>query len=165
MFRTVFYKIEDRSRMITEKVVSIPQFEQLMKDGLKNSFEKSIKDLRRHPISYEDISDEAAKCKCTVTIALTYEDNTIISTARLLCPSSGKCEINMVYTNPDYRGQGYATKTVKKLTKKARGRVYLIVKKNNPAAIRSYTKAGFICNKEEKGYYTMVYKQRQTRKK
>ena len=151
--------------MITEKVVSIPQFEQIMKDGLKDSFEKSIKDLRRHPVSYEHIVDEAAKDKRTTTIALTYEDKTIISTARLLCPSAGKCEINMVYTNPDYRGQGYATKTVKKLTKKAKGRVYLIVKKNNTAAIRSYTKAGFIFDKGEKGYLTMVYKQRQTRKK
>jgi ribosomal protein S18 acetylase RimI-like enzyme len=43
--------------------------------------------------------------------------------------------------------------------------VYLIVKKNNTAAIRSYTKAGFIFDKGEKGYLTMVYKQRQTRKK
>jgi predicted GNAT family acetyltransferase len=150
--------------MITEKVVSIPQFEQIMKDGLKGSFEKSIKDLRRHPVSYERIVDEAAKNKGTTTIALTYEDTTLISTARLLCPSTGRCEINMVYTNPDYRGKGYATKTVKKLTRKAKGRVFLIVKKNNNAAIKSYTKAGFICEKEEKGYYTMVYKQRQTRK-
>ena len=152
--------------MITEKVVSIPKFEQIMKDGLKDSYEKSIKDLRRHthPVSYEDIVDEAAKDKGTTTIALTYEGKTLISTARLLCPSAGKCEITMVYTNQDYRGQGYATKIVKKLIKKAKGEVYLIVKKNNLAAIRTYTKAGFICKKEEKGYYTMIYKQNQTRK-
>ena len=150
--------------MITEKAFSIPQFEQIMKDGLKSSFEKSIKDLRRHPVSYEDIVDEAAKNKGTTTIALTYEDKTLISSARLVCPSAGRCEINMVYTSPAYRGQGYATKNVKKLTKKAKGRVFLVVKKNNNAAIRSYTKAGFVCEKEEKGYSTMVYKQRQTRK-
>jgi predicted GNAT family acetyltransferase len=151
--------------MITEKVISIVQFEELMKNGLKNSFEQCIKELRRHPVSYEDIVDEAAKDKRTTKIALIYEDTTVISTARLLCEPSGKCEINMVYTNPDYRGQDYATKIVKKLTKKAKGKAYLIVKKNNLAAIRSYTKAGFVCNKEEKGYYTMIYKQKQTRKK
>ena len=142
--------------MITEKIVSILQFDKLMKNGLKNSFEKSIKDLRRHPVSYEDILDEADKDKRTTKIALIYEDKTLISTARLLCPSTGSCEINMVYTNPAYRGQGYATKIVKKLTKKAKGQAYLIVKKNNIAAIRSYMKAGFVFNKEEKGYYTMV---------
>ena len=120
--------------MITEKVVSILQFDQLMKNGLKDSFEKSIKDLRGHPVSYEDILDEASKDKRTTKIALTYEDSTIISTARLLCPSSGRCEINMVYTNPAYRGQGYAVKNVKKLTKKAKGKVYLIVDKDNTSA-------------------------------
>ena len=60
--------------MITEKVVSILQFDQLMKNGLKDSFEKSIKDLRGHPVSYEDILDEASKDKRTTKIALTYED-------------------------------------------------------------------------------------------
>lgn len=151
--------------MIIEKVVSIIQFEELMKNGLKDSFEKSIKDLRGHPVSYQDILDEAAKDKRTTKIALTYEDSTIISTARLLCPSTGRCEINMVYTNPVYRGQGYAVKTVKKLTKKAKGKVYLIVDKDNTSAKKSYTKAGFIFKKKHNGYDVMVYKQKQTRKK
>jgi GNAT superfamily N-acetyltransferase len=157
-------KTHKNRKMITEKVISILQFEELMKNGLKKSFEQCIKDLRRGQFSYEDILDEAAKDKRTTKIALIYEDTTVISTARLLCESAGMCEINMVYTNPEYRAQGYATKIVKKLIKKAKGQVYLIVKKNNLAAIRTYKKEGFICKKEEKGYYTMIYKQNQTRK-
>jgi len=90
--------------MIEEKIVSIPQFKHLMKTGLKESFEASIKDLRGYNISYKNIINEAAK------IALTHDGTKVISTARLLCPSAGRCEINMVYTNPAYRGQGYAMK-------------------------------------------------------
>ena len=152
--------------MISEKIVSIPQFEQLMKTGLKESFENSIKDLRGHCVSYENIVNEAAKDKRTSKIALTHDGSKVISTARLLCPSTdkGRCEINMVYTNPAYRGQGYAMKSVKKLTKKAKGKVYLIVKKNNTSAKRCYTKAGFVFNKMDNGYTRMIYKTKQTRK-
>lgn len=150
--------------MVIEKIVSISQFEQLMKTGLKESFEKSIKDLRGHEVSYEDIMNEAAKEKRTTKIALTYDGTTVISTARLLCPPTGRCEINMVYTNPAYRGQGYAMKSVKKLTKKAKRKVYLIVKKNNTSAKRCYAKAGFVFSREDNGYDRMVYKKKQTRK-
>jgi len=150
--------------MISEKIVSIPQFEHLIKTGLKESFEKSIKDLRGHEVSYEDIMNEAAKEKRTTKIALTYDGTTVISTARLLCPPTGRCEINMVYTNPAYRGQGYAMKSVKKLTKKAKRKVYLIVKKNNTSAKRCYAKAGFVFSREDNGYDRMVYKKKQTRK-
>jgi len=150
--------------MISEKIVSVPQFEHLMKTGLKESFEDSVKDLRGHSVSYENISKEAAKDKRNTKIALTYDGTTVISTARLLCPSAGRCEINMVYTNPAYRGQGYAMKSVKKLTKKAKGSVYLIVKKANTSAIRCYTKAGFVFSREDNGYDRMVYKKKQTRK-
>ena len=150
--------------MVIEKIVSISQFEQLMKTGLKESFEKSIKDLRGHEVSYEDIMNEAAKEKRTTKIALTYDGTTVISTARLLCPPTGRCEINMVYTNPAYRGQGYAMKSVKKLTKKAKRKVYLIVKKNNTSAKRCYAKAGFVFSKKDNGYDRMVYKKKQTRK-
>ena len=150
--------------MISEKIVSVPQFEHLMKSGLKESFETSIKDLRGHFVSYKNISNEAAKDKRNTKIALTYDGLTVISTARLLCPDKGRCEINMVYTNPVYRGQGYAMKSVKKLTKKAKGKVYLIVKKNNRSAKRCYTKAGFVFNKMDNGYNRMIYKTKQTRK-
>ena len=150
--------------MISEKIVSIPQFEHLIKTGLKESFENSIKDLRGHSVSYENIVNEAAKDKRTTQIALTYDGTTVISTARLLCPSTGRCEINMVYTNPAYRGQGYAMKSVKKLTKKAKRKVYLIVKKNNTSAKRCYAKAGFVFSKKDNGYDRMVYKKKQTRK-
>jgi ribosomal protein S18 acetylase RimI-like enzyme len=150
--------------MVIEKIVSISQFEQLMKTGLKETFEKSIKDLRGHKVSYEDIMNEAAKEKRTTKIALTYDGTTVISTARLLCPPTGRCEINMVYTNPAYRGQGYAMKSVKKLTKKAKRKVYLIVKKNNTSAKRCYAKAGFVFSREDNGYDRMVYKKKQTRK-
>ena len=152
--------------MISEKIVSVPQFEHLMKSGLKESFETSIKDLRGHCVSYENISNEAAKDKRKTKIALTYDGSTVISTARLLCPSTdkGRCEINMVYTNPAYRGKGYAMKSVKKLTKKAKGKVYLKVKKKNTSAKRCYTKAGFIFNKMDNGYERMIYKTKQTRK-
>jgi predicted GNAT family acetyltransferase len=150
--------------MVIEKIVSISQFEQLMKTGLKESFEKSIKDLRGHKVSYEDIMNEAAKEKRTTKIALTYDGTTVISTARLLCPPTGRCEINMVYTNPAYRGQGYAMKSVKKLTKKAKKKVYLIVKKNNTSAKRCYSKAGFVFSKIDNGYNQMVFKKNQTRK-
>jgi predicted GNAT family acetyltransferase len=150
--------------MIEEKIVSIPQIKHLMKTGLKESFEASIKDLRGHNVSYKDIMNEAAKDKRTTKIALTHDGSTVISTARLLCPPTGRCEINMVYTNPAYRGQGYAMKSVKKLTKKAKGRIYLIVKKNNVSAKRCYTKAGFVFNKKDNGYDRMVYKKKQTRK-
>ena len=152
--------------MLSEKIVSIPQFEHLMKTGLKESFENSIKDLRGHSVSYENIVNEAAKDKRTTKIALTYDGTTVISTARLLCPSTdkGRCEINMVYTNPAYRGQGYAMKSVKKLTKKAKRKVYLIVKKNNTSAKRCYAKAGFVFSKKDNGYDRMVYKKKQTRK-
>jgi hypothetical protein len=44
--------------MVIEKIISISQFEQLMKTGLKESFEKSIKDLRGHEVSYEDIIND-----------------------------------------------------------------------------------------------------------
>ena len=150
--------------MIEEKILSIPQFNHLMKTGLKESFESSIKDLRGHNVSYENIINEASKDKRTTKIALTYDGTTVISTARLLCPDKGRCEINMVYTNPAYRGQGYAMKSVKRLTKKAKGRVYLIVKKNNVSAKRCYTKAGFVFSKKDDGYDRMVYKKKQTRK-
>ena len=150
--------------MISEKIVSIPQFEQLMKTGLKESFETSIKDLRGHPVTSENIVNEAAKDTRNTKIALTYDGSTVISTARLLCPSAGRCEINMVYTNPAYRGQGYAMKSVKRLTKKAKGKVYLIVKKNNTSAKRCYTKADFVFNKMDNGYERMIYKTKQTRK-
>ena len=150
--------------MIEEKILSIPQFNHLMKTGLKESFESSIKDLRGHCVSYENIINEASKDKRTTKIALTYDGTTVISTARLLCPDKGRCEINMVYTNPAYRGQGYAMKSVKRLTKKAKGRVYLIVKKNNVSAKRCYTKAGFVFSKKDDGYDRMVYKKKQTRK-
>ena len=150
--------------MISEKIVTVPQFEHLMKSGLKESFETSIKDLRGHFVSYKNISNEAAKDTRNTKIALTYDGSTVISTARLLCPDKGRCEINMVYTNPAYRGQGYAMKSVKKLTKKAKGKVYLIVKKNNRSAKRCYTKAGFVFNKMDNGYNRMIYKIKQTRK-
>jgi len=150
--------------MISEKIVSMPQFEQLMKSGLKESFETCVKDLRGHCVSYENIINEASKDKRTTKIALTHDGSTVISTARLLCPDKGRCEINMVYTNPAYRGQGFAMKSVKKLTKKAKGRVYLIVNKNNVSAKRCYTKAGFVSSKKDDGYDRMVYKKKQTRK-
>jgi predicted GNAT family acetyltransferase len=150
--------------MVIEKIVSISQIDQLMTYGLKESFENSIEDLRGHPVSYKDIVNEAAKDKRTTKIALTYEGTTVISTARLLCPPTGRCEINMVYTNPAYRGQGYAMKSVKRLTKKAKGKVYLIVKKNNVSAKRCYTKAGFVFSKIDNGYNRMVFKKKQTRK-
>jgi len=150
--------------MIEEKIISIPQFKHLMKTGLKESFEASVKDLRGHNVSYKDIMNEATKDKRTTKIALTHDGSTIISTARLLCPDKGRCEINMVYTNPAYRGQGYAMKSVKRLTKKTKGRVYLIVKKNNVSAKRCYTKAGFVFSKKDDGYDRMVFKTKQTRK-
>jgi len=150
--------------MISEKIVSIPQFKHLMKSGLKESFEASIKDLRGHCVSYENIINEAAKDKRTTKIALTHDGTKVISTARLLCPDKGRCEINMVYTNPAYRGQGYAMKSVKRLTKKAKGKVYLIVKKNNTSAKRCYKKAGFVFSKIDNGYNRMVFKKNQTRK-
>ena len=106
--------------MIHEKIVSVAEFAQLMKNGLKNSFEQSIRDLRRDKSTYTNILDEANKDTRTTKIALTYDGATLISSARLLCPTSGRCEINMVYTNPAYRGQGYAVKSIKKLTKKAK---------------------------------------------
>jgi len=150
--------------MIEEKIVSIPQFKHLMKTGLKESFEASVKDLRGHNVSYKDIMNEATKDKRTTKIALTHDGTKVISTARLLCPDKGRCEINMVYTNPAYRGQGYAMKSVKRLTKKAKGKVYLIVKKNNVSAKRCYTKAGFVFSKIDNGYNRMVFKKNQTRK-
>ena len=150
--------------MIEEKIVSIPQFELLMKSGLKESFETCVKDLRGYNVSYENIINEAAKDKRTTKIALTHDGTKVISTARLLCPDKGRCEINMVYTNPAYRGQGYAMKSVKRLTKKAKGKVYLIVKKNNTSAKRCYKKAGFVFSKIDNGYNRMIFKTNQTRK-
>ena len=148
-----------------DKILSVQQFERLMKTGLKESFEKSITDFRGHPVSYQDILEEAKKEKRKTNLMLTHEDKTIISTARLLCPPSGKCEINMIYTNPKYRGQGYAMKSVKKLTQKAKGKVFLIVKKNNTSAKKCYSKAGFELNGMNNGYEKMVFKRKkQTRK-
>ena len=148
-----------------EKILSVQQFEELMEGDLKKSFEKSITDFRGHPVSYQDILEEAEKEKRKTNFMLTHEGKTIISTARLLCPSSGKCEINMIYTNPKYRGQGYAMRSVKKLTQKAKGKVFLIVKKNNTSAKKCYTKAGFKLNGTNNGYEKMVFKsKKQTRK-
>ena len=150
--------------MIQEKIISVAEFDQLMKNGLKKSFEKSLRDLRRDKSTYKSILNEATKDKRATKIALTYEGAKLISSARLLCPKTGLCEINMVYTNPAYRGQGYAMKSVKKLTKKAKNKVFLIVKKNNTSAKKCYTKAGFVSTAEEGKYQKMVYKQQQTRK-
>ena len=148
-----------------DKILSIQQFERLMKTGLKESFEKSITDFRGHPVSYKDILEEAEKEKRKTNLILTHEGKTIISTARLLCPDKGRCEINMVYTNPKYRGQGYAMRSVKKLTQKAKGKVFLIVKKNNTSAKKCYSKAGFELNGMNNGYEKMVFKRKkQTRK-
>jgi predicted GNAT family acetyltransferase len=149
-----------------EEILSVPQFEQRMKTSLKKSFENSIKDFRRQTrFKYQDLIKEAAKDTRKTQFILTHEGNTIISTARLLCPATGKCEINMVYTNPKYRGQGYAMKSVKRLTQKAKGQVFLTVKKNNTSAIKCYTKAGFKIFGKEDGNEKMVFKgKNQTRK-
>jgi len=148
-----------------DKILSVQQFERLMKTDLKESFEDSVKDLRGHCVSYENIVNEAAKDKRKTKIALTYDGSTVVSTARLLCPDKGRCEINMVYTNPKYRGQGYAMRSVKKLTQKAKEKVFLIVKKNNTSAKKCYSKAGFELNGMNNGYEKMVFKRKkQTRK-
>jgi ribosomal protein S18 acetylase RimI-like enzyme len=56
-------------------------------------------------------------------------------------------------------------KSVKKLTQKAKGKVFLIVKKNNTSAKKCYSKVGFELNGMNNGYEKMVFKRKkQTRK-
>jgi RimJ/RimL family protein N-acetyltransferase len=148
--------------MISEKIVSISQFEQLMKSGLKESFEDSVKDLRGHCVSYENIVNEAAKDKRKTKIALTYDGSTVISTARLLCPDKGRCEINMVYTNPKYRNKKICQENIKLLIELTSDKynIYtyeLDVETNNESAIKCYKKNGFIfVENTSRGIFTKV---------
>ena len=142
-----------------ESYIGISEFEELMKGKLKTSFEECIKDMRRQTrFFYTDIINESKKFDGTTKLFLIHTPTTIIFTARVKCNSEG-CEINMVYTNPKFRGQGYCSKSIQKIVKKIRGKkIFLEVNKKNAAAISCYEKAGFVKTKTVGTADTMVYK-------
>jgi predicted GNAT family acetyltransferase len=149
--------------MATESLLSISQFEKLMNSPLKESFEECIRDFRKEKrFTFERIIEESKKDTRITKIFLIYEGNTIIFTARLLCDST--CEINMVYTNPLYRGQGYCVNSLRKLVKKTKKKIYLGVRKKNKPAIGCYEKVGFVFSRVENGDNIMIYKRAMTRK-
>ena len=141
--------------MIKERLLSISQFLNLS-SNLKESFEKCIQDFRKDKLfRVEDLIEES-KDKRITKIFLIYEGDTIIFTARLLCGST--CEINMVYTNPLYRGKGYCFSGLKKLVRKTKKQIYLGVSKKNKPAIACYEKVGFVFSKVKNGDSIMNYK-------
>ena len=149
--------------MITESLLSISQFEKLMNSNLKESFEECIRDFRKEKLFvFGKIIEESKKDTRTTKIFLIYQGNTIIFTARLLCGST--CEINMVYTNPLYRGQGYCASGLRKLVKRTKKPIYLGVRKKNKPAIGCYEKVGFVFSRVENGDNIMIYKRAMTRK-
>jgi predicted GNAT family acetyltransferase len=145
-----------------EVLLSISQFEKLMDTKLRKSFEECIRDFRKEKLfKVENVIEEAEKDKRITKIFLIYEGDTVIFTSRLLCGST--CEINMVYTNPLYRGQGYCFSGLRKVLRKTKKQIYLGVRKNNKPAIACYEKVGFLFSKVEKGDNIMIYK-KMTRK-
>lgn len=144
-----------------EILLSISQFENLMSTNLKESFEKCIRDFRKDKLfRVEDLIKESKKDKRITKIFLIYQGDTIIFTSRLLCGLT--CEINMVYTNPLYRGQGYCFSGLRKLVQKTKKQIYLGVSKKNKPAISCYEKVGFVFTKEKGDI--MMYKRSMTRK-
>lgn len=139
-----------------ESLLTISQFKKL-KSKLKESFEECIRDFRKDTLFvFEDLIEESKIDTRITKIFLIYEGDTIIFTSRLLCGST--CEINMVYTNPLYRGQGYCFYGLQKLVMKTKKQIYLGVKKRNKPAIACYEKVGFVFSKVENGDNIMIYK-------
>ena len=152
----------------TLKLVNISDFIKLMDGGLAKSFESGIKDLRNQTrFSYTDIVKESEKDSRDVRIALLISGNTVIFVTRVLKKGT-TVEINMVYTNPKFRGKGYCKNTLKKIIQKTRAvNFFLDVKKNNIPAISCYEKIGFIHGKVSGSILHMTYKKgsNATRKK
>jgi GNAT superfamily N-acetyltransferase len=146
-----------------ESLLSISEFEKLMNSKLKESFGECIRDFRgeKYCVS-EQIIKESKEDTRTTKIFLIYEGDTVIFMARLLCGS--RCEINMVYTNPLYRGQRYCVNGLRKLVRKTKKPIYLGVRKKNKPAIGCYEKVGFVFSKVENGDNIMIYKKSMTRK-
>jgi len=74
------------------------------------------------------------------------ENNELIAVAGERLKLPGFTEISTVYTNPEYRGKGYASKLVThihNLNLKEGNRSFLQVAKTNVAAIKLYEKLGF----------------------
>jgi ribosomal protein S18 acetylase RimI-like enzyme len=150
------------------KVINIPDFIKLMEGGLAKSFETCIKDLRNQTrFTYTDILKESEKDKRDVRIALLISGNTVIFITRILKKGT-TAEINMVYTNPKFRGKGYCKNILKKIIQKTRAvNFFLDVKKNNIPAINCYEKIGFVRSKISGSIIHMTYKKgsNTTRKK
>jgi len=130
--------------------LTIKNFEKLMKSSLslRKSFEKCIKDMRRQTkFEYTDILKEATNDTRTTKIFIIHTQTECIFITRVLT-EPGNSEINMVYTNPSYRHQGYCVNSLKKIIKKLRANeIYLTVNKNNKAAIHCYETVGFVNTK------------------
>lgn len=145
--------------MIKEDFLSIHEFEELMKkfEDLKKSFENCIKDMRKCSIfKYTDVIKESHKNIELTKIFIIHTDTECIFTARLL--DGPRCKINMVYTNPLYRNQGYCSNSLRKLVNKYIDKnVYLHVKKSNNIAISCYQKADFIKTKSMGHVWEMSY--------
>jgi len=144
--------------MMQESLLSISEFVTLMErsPALRQSFEKCIKDMRRlSRFEYSYLVKESEKDTRTTKIFLIYTATECVFSARLLC--GDRCEINMVYTNPLYRGQGYCSNSLRKMVAMVVDKdVFLHVKKSNGAAIHCYEKAGFVKTKEMGVFWEMV---------
>ena len=149
-------------------ILTIPQFVKRMEDGLAKSFEMCVKDLRNQTrFSYTDIVKESEKDNRDTRIALVTSGNTVVFTTRIL-KKGETAEINMVYTNPKFRGKGYCKTTLKKIIQKTKAKTYTLdVNKRNIAAIACYEKVGFTNVKASGSNLQMVYKKSSntTRKK
>ena len=145
--------------MIQEDFLSIHEFEELMKrfEDLRKSFEDCIRDMRKCSIfKYTDVIKESHKNILLTKIFIIHTDTECIFTARLL--DGPRCKINMVYTNPLYRNQGYCSNSLRKLVNKCVDKnVYLHVKKTNNIAIHCYQKAEFRKTKSMGHVWEMSY--------
>lgn len=70
--------------------------------------------------------------------------------SHILSPETGIGVVGWVYTHPDYRGRGYATRCTSAVTseffREGLTLVALNVRRDNAPAIRAYTKLGFVIN-------------------
>ena len=149
-------------------ILTISQFVKRMEDGLAKSFEACMKDLRNQTrFSYTDIVKESEKEDRHTRIALVTSGNTVVFTSRILKKGEA-AEINMVYTNPKFRGKGYCKTNLKKVIQRMKAKQYVLdVNKRNIAAIACYEKVGFTHGKTTGSNLHMVYKKslNTTRKK
>lgn len=84
-----------------------------------------------------------------------FSGGKLVSTAAITAPSSVSAMVVSVATNPEYRGRGLATAVVSALCEDcfSRGKKFLCLFYDNPAAARIYKRIGF----KDVGGYAMLH--------